>query len=99
MFRAAFTSRSWRTPHSPHAHALTPRSAIPFGLSLGCAPQFEQVWVVYASFTSLKTVPACSHLYSSIVFNWCQPASRTDLAILVFASFEALTLPTTIVPY
>ena len=39
-----------------------------------------------------------SHLYSSIVFSWPQPASITDLALLVFAMARGETLPTTISP-
>ena len=55
-------------------------------------PQHEQVWVENASFTSIKTTPACWLLYSNIVFKLAQPASSVLLAILVLTSF-ALSFP------
>lgn len=56
-------------------HSLFRKPILPFGLLSDRAPQHEQAWVVYASLTSLKTMPAISHLYSSIVFSMAQPAS------------------------
>ncbi len=94
---AAFTSRSWVTPHS-QVHSLIPSPALPFGL-LRREPQHEQVWVVYDSLISSKTIPAWALLYSNSVFNVDQPASKTDLAILVLTSFWLLTLPMNIAAF
>src|SRR5882724_9085560 len=97
MFFAALTSRSWTVPHSQQDHALIPRPAIPFGPLREL--HAEQVWVENASLTSANVAPAKSHLYRSIVRKADQPASSTDLACGVFASAEALTLPTKMVLY
>ena len=60
MFWAAFTSRSWISPQAEHPHSLTPRPAIPLGLSGRSSPVVEQVWVVKVETSSISwNTPPC----------------------------------------
>ena len=96
MFRAAFVSRSCTDSHALHVHALIRKPAIPFGRESGKVPQLEQVWVENASLTCANTTHRLMALYFSCVLNVVHAASCTDLAMLVFASAFAFTLPTKI---
>jgi hypothetical protein len=51
MFRAAFTSRSWRTPHAEHVQV---RTCSGFGPSF--TPQAEQIWLEGNQRPTLTTV-------------------------------------------
>ena len=88
MFMAASVSRSCSAPHSEHVHSLIPRFALPFGLLAGIIPQLEQVWVEYDSLTYSNMTDRAIALYSNCVLSICQPASRTDFAILVLTNLD-----------
>ena len=101
MFSAALMSRSLSDhlcsdPHALQRHCLIPRPAPSFGLLMGITPQHEQVWVKNASFTSAKAIPVWAHLYSNIVLMLPQPASKTDLAMVVLTIARGFTLLTKI---
>ena len=97
MFRAALASRSWSAPHSAHTHRLTTSMPRPEGPVR--APHLLHAREVFLSLTTLTLLPACLPLYCSCVLNIPQPASSTDLAIRVLASFGLLTSPTTMNSY
>src|SRR5487761_2558547 len=97
MFLAALRSRSCKVPHCGQSHSLIPRPSWPLGPVR--LLHTLQVWVENASLTSSNHTPALSPLYLSMVRNAPQPASSTDLALLVLASACAFTLPTKIAPY
>ena len=87
MFRAAFKSRSRGLPHSGHIHDLTRNPLTPRGPLQ--APHDEQVRLEFTSLTILTFLLACWPFHCSCALNMPQPESRTDLAILVFASYFA----------
>jgi hypothetical protein len=58
-------------------------------------PHAEQACVDHRSSVSTNTARLLAHLYLSICLNVLHPASKTDLAILVFAREAAFTFPTT----
>src|SRR5471032_1281457 len=89
MFRAAFTSRSCVSPHALHTQLLTTSMSRPVGPVR--ALQLLHVRVVFLSLTMKTLLPACWPLYCNCAFSIPQPASNTDFAIQVFASFRPLT--------
>ena len=91
MFRAALTSRSCVTPHALHTQVLTTSMSKPVGPER--ALQLLHVRVESLSVTMITLLPACWPLYCNCVLSMPQPASSTDLAIRVFASFRLLTSP------
>jgi hypothetical protein len=91
MFRAALTSRSCVSPHALHTQVLTTSMSRPAGPVK--ALQLLHVRVVFLSLTMSTHLPACWPLYCNCVLSIPQPASNTDLAIRVFASFTLLTSP------
>src|ERR1700722_14860259 len=96
-FRAEFTSRSCVTPHALHTQVLTTSMSRPVGPVR--ALQLLHVRVESLSLTMITLLPACWPLYCNCALSMPQPASSTDLAIRVFASFRLLTSPIFMVWY
>ncbi|HWX78555.1 MAG TPA: hypothetical protein VNZ02_00570, partial [Steroidobacteraceae bacterium] len=79
------------TPHALHTQVFTTSMSRPAGPLK--AQQLLHVRVVLLSSTIRTHLPACWPLYCSCALSIPHPASSTDFAIRVFASFRLLTSP------